>query len=88
MMGMTMNMKMLTWISNKFDMPPRTKSEDGTVTEYRNIKKDKLKSNLFSIPKGYKKVSGMMGEIGMDMPSNMPSTPSGESGKRQECRKK
>ena len=79
MMGMTMNMKMVTWVSDKFDMPLRTKTEDGTITELRNIKKTKPKAALFKIPKGYKKVGSMMEVTGMDMPSKMPGATSGGS---------
>ncbi len=80
MMGMTMNMNMTTWVSDKFQMPLRTKTEDGTVTELKNINKTKPKSSVFSIPKGYKKVASMMEAMGMDMPANMPQTSPGAPG--------
>ncbi len=76
MMGMSMNMTMTTWVSDKFNMPLRTKTEDGTVTEIKNIKKKKPKSALFSIPKGYKKVASMMEVMGVNMPSAQPGSKS------------
>ena len=54
-------------MSKRLDMPIRTKSQDGSITELRNIKKGSPASKYFEIPKEYKKVSNMMELMGMDM---------------------
>lgn len=48
------------WISDKLDMPIRTSTEDGHVTELRNIKEGKQPKELFKVPDGYQKVENMM----------------------------
>lgn len=48
------------WISKKLDIPIRTRTEDGHVTELRNIKKGRQPKKLFKVPDGYQKVENMM----------------------------
>jgi hypothetical protein len=66
-MGYKSTAKTIVWISNRLDMPIRTKSQDGSMTELRNIKEGSQASKYFEIPKEYKKVSNMMELMGMDM---------------------
>ncbi|HOO89187.1 MAG TPA: DUF4412 domain-containing protein [Syntrophales bacterium] len=48
------------WISEKLDLPIRTMTEDGHVTELRDIKKGGQPKQLFEAPGGYTKVGNMM----------------------------
>ncbi len=48
------------WISEKLDLPIRTRTEDGHVTEMRNIKKGRQSKKLFEVPGDYTKVGNMM----------------------------
>ena len=66
-MGFKRTSKMIVWISNRLDMPIRTKTQDGSMTELRNIKEGSPAGKYFEIPKDYKKVSNMMELMGMDM---------------------
>jgi hypothetical protein len=66
-MGYKRTVKTIVWMSKKLDMPIRTKSQDGSMTELRNIKKGSPASKYFEVPKEYKKVSNMMELMGMDM---------------------
>ena len=59
-MGFKSKSRSIVWISKKLDMPVRTRMEDGSVTELRNIKKGRQSKKLFEIPGGYKKVGNMM----------------------------
>jgi len=66
-MGFKRTTKTIVWVSTKLDMPLRTKSQDGSMTELRNIKEGSPASKYFEVPKEYKKVSNMMELMGMDM---------------------
>jgi len=79
-MGFKRTSKTIVWISKRLDMPIRTKSQDGSMTELRNIKKGSPASKYFEIPKDYKKVSNMMELMGMDMSDHeeKPSKAAGE----------
>lgn len=72
--------KTIVWESNRLDMPIRTKSEDGSITELRKIKEGTPASKYFEIPKGYKKVANVMELMDMDMSKleEKPSVPAGE----------
>ncbi len=59
-MGFKTKSRSVVWISEKLDMPIRTRTEDGYVTELRNIKKGRQSRKLFEISGGYKKVKNMM----------------------------
>ena len=67
LMGYKRTVKTIVWVSKRLDMPLRTKSEDGSITELRNIKKGAPGNKYFEVPKEYKKVSNMMELMGMDM---------------------
>jgi hypothetical protein len=69
-MGFKRTVKTIVWMSTKLDMPIRTKSQDGSMTELRKIKKGTPASEYFEIPTGYKKVANMMELMGMDMSEN------------------
>jgi len=74
-MGFKRTTKTVVWISTKLDMPIRTKSQDGSMTELRNIKEGSPASKYFEIPKEYKKVSNMMELMGMDMSGHEEKPP-------------
>lgn len=59
-MGFRTESNSIVWISDKLDIPVRIKTEDGHVTELRNIKTGNQSAKLFEIPGGYKKVGSMM----------------------------
>lgn len=82
-MGFKRTSKTIVWISTRLDMPIRTKSQDGSMTELRNIKEGSPASKYFEIPKEYKKVSNMMELMGMDM-SGQEEKPSKAAGEDQE----
>ena len=82
-MGFKRTTKTIVWISTKLDMPIRTKSQDGSMTELRNIKEGSPASKYFEIPKEYKKVSNMMELMGMDM-SGQEEKPSKADGEDKE----
>ncbi|MGB5991633.1 MAG: DUF4412 domain-containing protein [Desulfobacterales bacterium] len=79
-MGFKRTVKTIVWTSKKLDMPIRTKSQDGSMTELRNIKEGSPAGKYFEIPKEYKKVSNMMELMGMDMSEHeeKPSKAAGE----------
>ena len=64
--GMTSTSRITVWESDRFDMPLRTKDEEGNITEIRNIDKGEPPAKVFDLPKGYKKVDNMMLAMGMD----------------------
>jgi Domain of unknown function (DUF4412) len=82
-MGFKRTVKSIVWISKRMDMPIRTKSQDGSITELRNIKKGSPASKFFEIPKEYKKVSNMMELMGVDM-SERKEKPSKAAGEDKE----
>lgn len=59
-MGFKKKGRSTVWISKKLDMPIRTRTEDGHVTELRNIKEGGQPKQLFEVPGGYTKVGNMM----------------------------
>jgi hypothetical protein len=58
----------VVWQSSKFDLPLRSRSDSGHVTELRNIQEGRPAAALFEIPAGYSKVSGMMELLGDEPP--------------------
>jgi len=66
-MGMTMTHKSTIWVSDRFDMPLRTKSEKGNVMEFRNIDPGMPGKAHFRLPSGYKKVDSVMTVMGINM---------------------
>lgn len=79
-MGFERTVKTIVWMSERLDMPIRTKSQDGSMTELRNIKEGSPVNKYFEIPKEYKKASNMMELMGMDMSEHeeKPSKAAGE----------
>jgi hypothetical protein len=79
-MGFKRTAKTIVWMSKRLDMPIRTKSQDGSMTELRNIKEGSPAGKYFEIPKEYKKVSNMMELMGMNMSGHeeKPSKAAGE----------
>ncbi len=65
-MGIKSTHTMLVWQSDRLEIPLKTKTEDGGITELRNIKKGSPSGKHFRLPKGYKKVSNMMEVFGMN----------------------
>lgn len=82
-MGYKRTEKTIVWISKRLDMPLRTKSQEGSMTELRNIKEGSQDNKYFEIPKEYKKVSNMMELMGMDM-SGYEEKPPKDSGEDKE----
>ena len=67
LMGYKRTVKTIVWVSKRLDMPIRTKSQDGSITELRNIKEGAPANKYFEVPKEYKKVSNMLELMGMDI---------------------
>ncbi len=59
-MGKPTEVKVTTWISDRFSVPLRSKTEMGGTQELRNIKEGKPSADLFKVPSGYKKAANMM----------------------------
>ncbi len=62
-MGREITTHRTVWISDKFDMPIRTSSQNGMVTELRNIKVGSPPASVFEIPQGYKKIGNNVGML-------------------------
>ena len=60
MMGVKQTVKVTSWEAKGFSYPLRTKSQNGSIQELRNIKKGEPPARLFKLPKGYTKVADMM----------------------------
>jgi hypothetical protein len=63
-MGFKNTSRSVVWQSPKFDLPLRTRSDSGQITELRNIREEKPAAAVFEIPAGYSKVSDMMELMG------------------------
>jgi hypothetical protein len=66
-MGYKQTVKTIVWVSKRLDMPIRTKTQDGSITELRNIKEGVPAAKYFEVPGDYKKASNMMELMGVDM---------------------
>jgi hypothetical protein len=79
-MGFKKTSKTIVWISKRLDMPIRTKTQNGSMTELRNIKEGSSAGKYFEVPKGYKQVSNMMELMGMSISEHKekPSKVAGE----------
>ena len=77
-MGFKNTSRSVVWQSPKFDLPLRTRSDSGQITELRNIREEKPAPALFEIPAGYSKVSDMMELLGDERPKSgrPPKSPS------------
>ncbi len=67
-MGFKSTSRTVVWQSPKFDLPLRTRGEDGHVTELRNIQETKPAAALFEIPAGHSRVADMMELLGDERP--------------------
>jgi hypothetical protein len=74
-MGYKQTIKTIVWVSKRLDMPIRTMSQDGSITELRNIKEGAPAAKYFEVPREYKKVSNMMELMGMDMSERGKESP-------------
>jgi hypothetical protein len=82
-MGYKKTSRSVVWQSPKFDMPLRTRSDSGQVTELRNIREEKPAAALFEVPAGYSQVPGMMELMGDERPKGgrpPKSPPKGKEG--------
>lgn len=82
-MGFKNTSRSVVWQSPKFDLPLRTRSDSGRVTELRNIQEEKPAAALFEVPAGYSKVSDMMELLGDERPKGgrpPKSPPKGKEG--------
>lgn len=82
-MGIKNTSRSVVWNSLKFDLPLRTRSDSGHVTELRNIQEEKPAAALFEVPAGYSKVADMMELMGNERPKGgrpPTSPPKGKEG--------
>jgi len=82
-MGFKNTSRSVVWQSPKFDLPLRTRSDSGQITELHNIQEGKPAAALFEVPAGYSKVSGMMELLGDERPKGRrppKSPPKGQEG--------
>ncbi len=66
MMGMKVTSTQIIWQSDRFEMPLRTRTEEGHISELRNIDTKKPAERVFRPIVGYTKVDNMMTVLGMD----------------------
>jgi hypothetical protein len=59
-MGFKQTNQSTIWVSDRFDMPLRTRGSDGSVSEIREIKEGTPDSEVFEVPEGYRKAANMM----------------------------
>lgn len=80
-MGFKRTTKTMVWISERLAIPIRRQSQDGSMTELRNIMEGSPAGKYFEIPKDYQKVSNMMELMGIDMSGHeeKPSEAAGEN---------
>jgi hypothetical protein len=65
-MGTKTKMKQIVWVTDMLDMPVRSQTEDGSITELRNFEKGTPPAKYFEVPNDYKKVPNMMAVMGME----------------------
>lgn len=85
-MGFKSTSRTVVWQSPKFDMPLRTRGEDGHVTELRNIREEKPAAALFEVPAGCSRVADMMELMGDERPKGArppKQAPKGKDGGAQ-----
>jgi hypothetical protein len=63
---MDIKIDMTIWQSPQFEMPLRSQSEEGFITEFRNINTSKPSPDLFKRPEGYRNTGNIMEAMGMD----------------------
>ena len=69
-MGYKSTSRSIVWQSPKFDLPLRSRSDSGQVTELQKIQEGKPAAALFEIPADYSKVSNMMELLGDERPKD------------------
>lgn len=55
-LGIQRTSKSTVWVAEELDFPLKTESDDGHITELRNIKPGKQSQKLFELPAGYTKM--------------------------------
>jgi outer membrane lipoprotein-sorting protein len=80
--GMSRKTDSTIWVSKRLDMPIRTQSKEGYITELRNIKPGQQPAKLFTVPPGYQKVANMIELFGDKPPSVENKTGSDEGEKK------
>lgn len=82
-MGFKKKVTNIVWVTKKLDMPIRTQSEDGRITEIRNLKKGAPDDKYFKIPQGYKRAASMMEIMGVDFSERKAKKPAGQETKEK-----
>ena len=67
-MGYKNTTRSIVWQSPKFDLPLRSRSDSGQVTELQKIQEGRPAAALFEVPADYSKVSNMMELMGDEQP--------------------
>jgi outer membrane lipoprotein-sorting protein len=80
--GISSKSESIIWVSNQLDLPIRTQSKEGYITELRNIKKGGQPAKLFEVPSEYQKVANMIELFGGKPPSGEKGTGSDEGEKK------
>jgi hypothetical protein len=80
-MGFKRTSRSVIWQSPKFDLPLRSSSDSGHVTELRNVREGKPAADLFEVPAGYSRVSNMMELLGDEHPKGVRPPKSPPKGK-------
>jgi len=75
LIGFKKKITSIVWVTKKLDMPIRTQSEDGGITEIRNLKKGAPDDKYFKVPAGYKRVGSIMEIMGMDFSERKAKKP-------------
>ncbi len=83
-MGFTQKSRHIVWVSDRFEMPLRTQTQDGAINELRNIVKGAPGDEYFETPRGYQRVSSLMAVMGMDFSGagDADSAPDQNAGER------
>jgi len=76
--GISRKSESTIWVSKKLDLPIKTQSKEGAITELRNIKPGRQPAKLFTVPSGYQKVANMIELFGDKPPSGEKGTGSDE----------
>jgi len=75
LIGFKKKITSIVWVTKKLDLPIRTQSEDGGITEIRNLKKGAPDDKYFKVPAGYKRVGSIMEIMGMDFSERKAKKP-------------
>jgi outer membrane lipoprotein-sorting protein len=80
--GISRKSESIIWVSKRLDLPIKTQSKEGHITELRNIKTGRQPAKLFTVPPGYQKVANMIELFGDKPPSGEKGTGSDEGEKK------